>query len=113
MIVNDAKRTSPQDPGLQLERTTLAWLRTTLAFVVGVLLVIRLLVQQKPAVAAVCSVFLLPVAVAVTWLSWLRHRQDERNLREHPPSRDGLLPAAVTALAMFVGGAGIVYILST
>lgn len=103
---------SPWDPGLQIERTTLAWSRTALAFVVGAAVLIRLLARTDIVFAAVCAALTLPLVVVITWLTWRRYRRDERSLHRGAPLSDGALPAAVTALTFFVGGIGLVYVLA-
>lgn len=105
------ERQGPWDPGLQIERTTLAWLRTGLTFVVGLMVLLRLLVHRSAVAAAVCAAVAIPLAVAITVLSWSRHRQAERRLRAEAPLPDGALHASLTALAVLAGLIGTVYVL--
>ncbi|GAA0516403.1 hypothetical protein GCM10011581_46310 [Saccharopolyspora subtropica] len=105
---------SPWDPGLQLERTTLAWLRTTLAFVVGMIVLLRLLGHANAVAAVVCGVLTLPLAaVVVFWLVWRRHVLGDRCLRARQPLPGGALPAAVAALSVLVACSGLVYVMVT
>ncbi|MER6990670.1 DUF202 domain-containing protein [Saccharopolyspora hirsuta] len=101
----------PWDPGLQIERTTLAWLRTTLAFVVGLLVLLRLIGHESALAALICALLTLPLGLAISWLVWRRHLHSERRLRERAPLPGAALPAAVTALAVLAGGAGLAYVL--
>lgn len=95
----------PADPGLQAERTLLAWRRTCLTLAVGYLLWIRLLAGPLGAVAVIIGLVGL-AAVAVSWtLPTLRYRRWHDHLREDPEGlRVGGLPMAVlTATAVSVG----------
>lgn len=102
----------PWDPGLQLERTTLAWLRTTLAFAGGGLVLIRLMTHASLLLAAACVVVGLPLSILIAWLALKRHRQAVNQLHTDAPLPGGALPAAVTAMAILVGCAGIAYVLT-
>ncbi|MFR9729553.1 DUF202 domain-containing protein [Saccharopolyspora sp. MS10] len=108
-----AEHEGPWDPGLQIERTTLAWLRTGLTFVVGLMVLLRLLVHRSAVAAAVCAAVAIPLAVTITVLTWRRHRQAERCLRAEAPLPDGVLQAALTGLAVVAGGIAALYVLLT
>ncbi|MDA3626510.1 DUF202 domain-containing protein [Saccharopolyspora oryzae] len=101
----------PWDPGLQIERTTLAWLRTTLAFIVGMLVLLRLVGHENLVAALIFAVLALPLGLAITWLVWRRHLTSERRLHARAPLPGGALPAAMTALAVLAGCTGLAYIL--
>ncbi|MEW9870812.1 DUF202 domain-containing protein [Arthrobacter sp. HS15c] len=104
------------DPGLQPERTALAWQRTCLAFLAGSLVALRVL----PPILGPWSLLLSMAGVleAVLLLSVVRRRY----LRHHqilatpdgPPSRvgDGRLPAALGTSAVFAGIVSLVSVLS-
>lgn len=89
---------SARDPGLQQERTALAWRRTGLALVVGALTIGRLTMDTLG------SSVLVPAAVATVLAAWvvsvtLRRR---RHAVTHPDEpgfdrilRDGRVPAVV------------------
>ncbi|RCW45304.1 uncharacterized membrane protein YidH (DUF202 family) [Halopolyspora algeriensis] len=108
---SSGRPSGPWDPGLQIERTTLAWSRTALAFVVGAAVFIRLLVRADIVLATVCAALTLPLVVIITRLAWRRHRQDERSLRSGAPLSDGALPASLAVLTVLVGGIGLTYVL--
>lgn len=101
-----------QPAGLQIERTSLAWWRTTLAFVTGAMVLVRLVVRDSPVLAIVCAALLLPLAVSIGWLSWRRYRTGSEYLLREVPLPGGVLPAAVTALAVVAGTTGILYVLA-
>ncbi|MER7009861.1 DUF202 domain-containing protein [Saccharopolyspora sp. NPDC000359] len=103
----------PWDPGLQIERTTLAWLRTTLAFVVGLLVLLRLIGHENTVAAVICAVLTLPLGLAISWLVWRRHLHSESRLHQRAPLPGAALPAAASALSALAGCAGLVYVLFT
>lgn len=96
----------PRDPGLQPERTMLAWRRTALALVVIAAVATRYLaVELGPAAAALggCGILLATIAVAS---AQLRFRRVLRGFAS-ADARDAALPTAgrtlaVTALAALV-----------
>lgn len=94
--------TSPHRPGLQQERTMLAWRRSTLSFFVVALLVSRV------AVEASASAIVVLTLVAAAFSAWLT-LMSLRGGRWSGPSivepefelllRDGRLPALVAVVA--------------
>ncbi len=110
MARNGQRPHGPWDPGLQTERTALAWLRTTLAFTVGALVLLRLIAWHSVAAAAVCAVVLVPLTVGSTWLTWRRNLQEERRLHAGRPLPGAALHAAVTTAAALTGAAALLYI---
>lgn len=92
--------TNDRDPGLQQERTTLAWSRTSLALAAGALVVGRLTLGDLGPGA------LLPAAVSgvlALWV-WLGVQRRKRLALTHPQDprfsilRDGRLPAAAAGV---------------
>ncbi|SDQ25859.1 Uncharacterized membrane protein YidH, DUF202 family [Actinopolyspora saharensis] len=98
-------------PGLQTERTTLAWLRTALTFLVGALVLLKLVAHTRPRLAVGAACVLLPVAGLVSALAVHRHHAENRD-HEPRPLRDGTLPAGITLLATLVAGLGTLYVLT-
>jgi len=101
----------PWDPGLQIERTTLAWLRTVLAFTASLLVLLRLIAHHSVTAAVICTLVTLPASGIVGWMVWRRHRFSERSLHASAPLPGGALPAATAALAVLAGATGMVYVL--
>ncbi|MEU9759455.1 DUF202 domain-containing protein [Streptomyces sp. NPDC047985] len=97
---------SARDPGLQPERTRLAWRRTTLSCTVVALLAVRQALHAGAGPGAL-------VAVALSALAWLgfllvAHRRVLRMAAARPrplPTRGALAATAcVIALAVFAAG---------
>ncbi|QGK71232.1 DUF202 domain-containing protein [Allosaccharopolyspora coralli] len=101
----------PESPGLQVERTTLAWLRTSLAFVVGLLLIVRFVAHHSALLAAIGITVALPAALLVAALAARRFRHSLWSLPTHDTLPDGALPAGVAALGLVVGSCGVAYVL--
>lgn len=94
-----------RDPGMQQERTTLAWRRTGLALLVGTLTIGRLTLESL-GVAVVLPTVLVAVLAAYVVADTLRQR---RLALTHPDDprfsvlRDGRLVAAVAAVVGALG----------
>jgi putative membrane protein len=92
---------SPHDPGLQNERTSLAWSRTALALVVAVLLAVRITLGELGLLAVVFTIFTLPLAVGVLVSAARRYRTARHSLHARETFLpDARLPAAVTVLVL-------------
>lgn len=92
----------PRDPGLQEERTALAWRRTGLALVAGALGIGRLTMETLG------TSVLVPAAVAVALAAWvvLVSLRTSRYAATHPDEpgftrvlADGRVPLVVTVVA--------------
>jgi len=102
---------SQGDPGLQPQRTSLAWSRTGLAIFVNALLALRASAQSGQALLAVLGIVLLvAAAAAVVCGAWRRQRLTSPGIPGAPPVPLILASVMVTWLAC---AAGMVSILST
>ena len=108
--MSDRHEHGPWDAGLQNERTALAWLRTSLAFTVGSVLLTRLIAHEHTGAAIAHLVLTLPLAVAVVCLSRRRYLRSDHRLRTRAPLPGGVLVLATSALAALVGCAGVGYV---
>lgn len=106
-----AQSSGPWDPGLQVERTTLAWVRTAMSFIAGSLVLLRLIAHHSAVAGVVCAVLLLPQSAVLAFLAWRRHVRAERCLRAERPLPDGVQHAALAGLSVLVGAAAVVYVL--
>lgn len=101
--------THPNDPGLQPERTTLAWNRTLMAFVIVAAFFLRWGNQQG---VVVVGLFAAALAVALTiWATQrTRYSQSVRAMRQ-PQGSPKVGPAvALGAAVVLLGAAGLVVI---
>jgi putative membrane protein len=94
------------DPGLQPERTALAWRRTALALLVGPVVAARLLVPDVGEVAAIALVAGCGLGLGIALVAARRDRSAVRALsgRADPGARPGAGLLAVTAAVPVVGG---------
>ena len=93
------------DPGLQPERTALAWLRTALVITVGSLVGLRVLPHYWGAVGLVLAGAGALSSMALIALAGRRYRSTHRRLTgvSGPvPVPDGLLPALLALLSLTV-----------
>jgi uncharacterized membrane protein YidH (DUF202 family) len=100
----------PFDPGLQPERTALAWRRTALALVAGSLLGLRALPTLLGSAGLVMAAAGVILALAVLATAHRRYRRVHRILTAGPADPDrpvplpgGALPALVAALTACAG----------
>jgi len=91
-------RPGPWDPGLQIERTGLAWQRTLLSGLVCALVVARLLAVVSWTAALVTDVLAVGCTAALGVLARHRYRSNDAALRRHAPLADGRAPLLLTAL---------------
>lgn len=100
------------DTGVQIERTSLAWLRTILAFVVAAMVLIRLMAGRLSGLVVVSCGVIVMVAVLFGVLSWRRYLTSHRRLHLHSPLPDGMLPLAAASAALTVESTALTYILA-
>lgn len=102
---------SPYDPGLQVERTALAWTRTALALALAGAVVARLTVERLGSIAVVLGLVAVASAVVMAMLAGARYRRATASLHEsgllHSDGRAFALAtlsviAASAAAALFV-----------
>jgi len=100
---------SPVDPGLQPQRTALAWSRTGLSVFVNALIVLRagFLVEQR-FILSLWILLLIAAAAAVVCGVWRVLHLGRRGARAAPPSILIVATMSVAILACFAGLASIV-----
>lgn len=101
----------PWDPGLQPERTALAWLRTSLSYAVASAGLARLMTGRHLGLAIAVVCLLLPLALLVAGFAEGRYRRVDRRLRAGRPLGSGLPHLLLVALATLFGIAACGYVL--
>ncbi|MGN8024581.1 YidH family protein [Microbacterium sp. 22242] len=101
------------DPGLQPERTALAWQRTALALAGGSVVIMRILPGVIGGAALALGFAGLALALGVLAGSHLRYRRQHRALTSGEPGvlRSGWPVAALTAATLFVGVLCLLFVL--
>ena len=98
------------DPGLQPERTALAWSRTALALAVNALLSLRAgLVADEPWLVVVGAVLFATSGAAVA-IGAVRRRQLRGERLVITPPRGALVGVAVATVVASVGGVASVFV---
>ncbi|RZS65653.1 uncharacterized protein DUF202 [Agromyces ramosus] len=98
------------DPGLQPERTSLAWTRTALAMAVNALLAMRAgFVAGEPWLVAI-GVLLFAASGAVVAIGTVRRRQLSGERLVITPPAGALLGVAVATLVASAGGVASVFV---
>lgn len=94
----------PFDPGLQPERTRLAWQRTAISIAVGALVYARIEAGVLGLASWACAVIGAVTGIGIGYWSKQRYRYTHRSLNAGRVALpDGLLPLAV-AVVVFAAG---------
>jgi uncharacterized membrane protein YidH (DUF202 family) len=102
----------PVDPGLQAERTGLAWTRTSLGLIANGFLVLRSGVVGHDTPLIVAGALVIALAAAVALIGWRRHSRIDAATRrgaspvDLPTVRLVCAAAALTALAALFAALG-------
>lgn len=102
---------SPSDPGLQPERTALAWVRTALSVPIATLVMIRFSAHYSLVAALVFAVTAFPLSIAAVLLAWRRSAHSAHTFHRDTPLPDATLPALLTVVVILLGAAAIGYVL--
>lgn len=100
-------RHGPWDPGLQNERTSLAWLRTGVALMGAALIVARLSATRSPLLGLVLAAVATVLGLAVVYTATRRYRASARSLRDGAGLPDGCLPGLVVVLTVLTAAAAL------
>jgi uncharacterized membrane protein YidH (DUF202 family) len=102
---------APWDPGLQNERTALAWMRSGLALLVAALVLARISAELRTTVGLGLSAGCVILAAGVVTAAPRRYERAAVALHERRPLPDGRVNAAMSALAALLGVAATVIVL--
>ena len=100
----------PWDPGLQNERTGLAWQRTILAGLTCSLLVARLLATVSITVAAILGLVAMLCTAGLGWIAISRFRRHDAALRGSHPVGDGRSNALLSSLVIVTAVGALCYV---
>jgi uncharacterized membrane protein YidH (DUF202 family) len=100
----------PWDPGLQNERTGLAWQRTMLAGLTCCLLVSRLLASISLILAVMIGLFALLCTAGLGYVAIRRFRLNSMAIHREEALGDGKANALVCALVVITAMAALLYI---
>ncbi len=102
----------PWDHGLQVERTALAWIRTSASLVVVALIAFRFAAHYSLELALVLLAVITGLGVAAGWFAWRRYRTSDDRLNKGTPLPGGGLALIATVMTVVTGLLGLVYVLA-
>ena len=98
------------DPGLQNERTGLAWQRTLLSGLTCSVLVVRLLASVSVTGAVIIGLLALLGTAGLGWLAIRRFRRNHSALVVEQVAGDGRSPALLSLLVIVTALGALVYV---
>jgi uncharacterized membrane protein YidH (DUF202 family) len=101
----------PWDPGLQSERTGLAWQRTLLSGLACSLVVARLLALDSETAGLVAGLLAVIGTAGLGGLALHRFRRNDAAVRRRDPLADGRAPLLLTALVSVTALAAGIFVL--
>ncbi len=101
----------PWDPGLQNERTGLAWQRTMLAGLTCSLLVARLLAGISVTYAVFLGLMATLCTAALGWIAIARFRRHDAAIRAGRPIGDGRANLLLSGLVIITAAGALLYVL--
>ncbi|MFF2927350.1 DUF202 domain-containing protein [Streptomyces celluloflavus] len=100
----------PWDPGLQPERTALAWQRTVLSQITVALGLAHVTSHHSLPLTVALLLVALPLTAVLLHAVSRRAARTDRQLRSTTPLRQGRLPYALTALTVTTGIAALAFL---
>jgi uncharacterized membrane protein YidH (DUF202 family) len=101
---------APWDPGLQNERTGLAWQRTMLAGLTCSLLVTRLLASISIFLAVIIGLLALLCTAGLGWMAIRRFRLNSLAIHQEEALGDGKANALLSMLVVMTAVAALLYV---
>ena len=101
---------APWDPGLQNERTGLAWQRTMLAGLTCSLLVARLLASISIFLAVIIGLLALLCTAGLGWMAIRRFRLNNLAIHREEALGDGKANALLSMLVVMTAGGALLYV---
>ncbi|CAA9294117.1 MAG: hypothetical protein AVDCRST_MAG48-796 [uncultured Friedmanniella sp.] len=113
MTPGPASRRRPWDPGLQNERTALAWQRTLLSGLACALVVARLVGLVSVPVAVVTGIAAVVTTAALAVLARQRFKRNDDAVRRELPLADARAPLLLSVLVVLTAAAAAVVVLGS
>jgi uncharacterized membrane protein YidH (DUF202 family) len=101
---------APWDPGLQNERTGLAWQRTMLAGLTCSLLVARLLAQISIFLSVILGLVALLCTAGLGWMAIRRFRLNNLAIHREEALGDGKANAVLSMLVVMTAAGALLYV---